>query len=91
MMYLNDMECKMYLFETIFVKGNFIYFNEQSLCTFKSLIYPKFIIVIEIDTSKAGASKSLEPLSLLRRSVWSVRTILLPLQENLAGIVLEVP
>ena len=60
---------EMYLLEAILIKGNFIYFNEQSLCTFKSLIYPKFIIVIEIDTSKAGASKSSEPLSLLRRSM----------------------
>ena len=55
-MYLNDMECKMYgecgmyemyLLETILVKGNFIYFNEQNLCTFKSLIYPKSITAIE--------------------------------------------
>ena len=60
-MYLNDMEYKMYgecrtyemyLLEIILVKGNFIYFNEQSLCIFKSLIYPKSIIAIEIDTSK---------------------------------------
>ena len=77
-MYLNDIECKMhgecgtyemYLFETILMKGNFIYFNKQSLCTFKSLIYPKSIIVIEIDTSKTGASRSSVCLSLLRRSV----------------------
>ena len=77
-MYLNDMECKMYeecgmyemyFLETIFVKGNFIYFNEQSLCTFKSLIYPKSIIVIEIDISKVGASRSSACLSLLLRNV----------------------
>ena len=44
-MYLNAMECKMYgecgmyemyLLKTILVKENFIYFNEQSLCTFKA-------------------------------------------------------
>ena len=77
-MYLNDMEYEMYgecgmyemyLLEAILVKGNFIYFNEQSLCTFKSLIYPKSIIVIEIDTSKVGASRSSACLSLLRKNV----------------------
>ena len=55
-MYLNDMEFKMYgecgmyemyLLETIFVEGNFIYFNEQSLLYIQSLIYPKFITAIE--------------------------------------------
>ena len=44
-MFLNDMECEMYgecgmyemyLLETILVKGNFIYFNKQSLCTFRA-------------------------------------------------------
>ena len=77
-MYLIDMECKMYgecgmyemyLLETILVKGNFIYFNEQSLCTFKTLIYPKSITIIEIDTLKTGASRSSARLSLLRKSV----------------------
>ena len=44
-MFLNNMEYEMYvecgmyevyLLKTILVKGNFIYFNEQSLCTFKA-------------------------------------------------------
>ena len=77
-MYLNDMECKMYgecgmyemyLLETILVKGNFIYFNEQSLYTFKSLIYHKSITVIKIDTSKVGVSRSLVRPNSLHKSV----------------------
>ena len=44
-MFLNNMECEMYgecgmyemyLLETILVKGNFIYFNKQSLCTIRA-------------------------------------------------------
>ena len=60
--------CEMYLFETIFVKRNFIYFNEQSFVRLK-LVYPKSITPIEIGTSKVGTFRSSVHLNLLHRSV----------------------
>ena len=64
----NPCERKLHLFQ----RTKFVYIQD--------LIYPKSITVIEIDTLKAGASRSSARLSLLRISMWSVRIVLLSLQ-----------